>query len=165
MLLLRVLARLVGIIWMVALALLGLGLALYCVDAVINLGSARPDRLIGLSSIRGHLGHFVDQLAASGPTAGLALLCAIGAMLLGVLLLIGLLAPRKQRLAVLERDTNHGTLAATPRTLRTMSRALAEQTPGATGVTRPRLALSRRGNHGRLKVTASRASTGDPSQG
>lgn len=43
MLLARPLARLVGAIWMVVIALLGIGVALYCVDAVINLGSVRPD--------------------------------------------------------------------------------------------------------------------------
>ena len=162
MLLLRALTRLVGVLWMLALALLGLGIALYCVDAVVSLGSARPDRLLGLASIRRHVEHFLDQLAAGGPTAGLALLCGLGAMLLGILLLVGALGSRKQRLAVLDQDTNNGILAARPRALRDMSRALAEQTPGATSVKRPKLALSRRGTRGRLKVTASRARTSDP---
>ena len=162
MLLLRALTRLVGVLWMLALALLGLGIALYCVDAVVSLGSARPDRLLGLASIRRHVEHFLDQLAAGGPTAGLALLCGLGAMLLGILLLVGALGSRKQRLAVLDQDTNNGILAARPRALRDMSRALAEQTPGATSVKRPKLALSRRGTRGRLKVTASSARTSDP---
>lgn len=164
MLLLRALTRLVGVLWMLALALLGLGVALYCLDALISLGSARPDRLLGLASIRRHVEHFLDQLAAGGPTAGLALLCGLGAMLLGILLLVGALGSRKQRLAVLEHDTTNGILAARPRALRDMSRALAEQTPGATSVKRPKLALSRRGTRGRLKVTASRARTSDPSE-
>ena len=152
MLLLRALTRLVGVLWMLALALLGLGIALYCVDAVVSLGSARPDRLLGLASIRRHVEHFLDQLAAGGPTAGLALLCGLGAMLLGILLLVGALGSRKQRLAVLDQDTNNGILAARPRALRDMS----------TSVKRPKLALSRRGTRGRLKVTASRARTSDP---
>jgi len=42
-----------------------------------------------------------------------------------------------------------------------MVRALAEQTPGATSVKRPRLALSRRGDRGRLRVIAARARTSD----
>jgi hypothetical protein len=162
MLLLRALTRLIGVLLMLALALLGLGIALYCLDALVNVGSARPDRLIGLPSIHRHIGHFLDQLAAGGPTAGLALLCGLGAMLLGILLLVGALGSRKQRLAVLERDTESGNLAARPSTLREMSRALAEQTPGATSVRRPKLALSRRGNSGRLKVTASRTRASDP---
>lgn len=161
MLLLRVLTRLVEMVWMLALALVGLGIALYCLDGVISLGSARPDRLIGLPGIRHHVGGFLDQIAAPGPTAGLALLCGLGAMLLGALLLLGVMRPRRQRLVVLEHDSDSGTLAARPGTVRDMVKALAEQTPGATSVKRPRLALSRRGNRGRLRVTAARARTSD----
>ena len=46
MALLRALARMVGVVWMVALALFGLAVAMYCFDALIGLGSARPDRLL-----------------------------------------------------------------------------------------------------------------------
>ncbi|MGZ6669485.1 MAG: hypothetical protein ACXVH3_32910, partial [Solirubrobacteraceae bacterium] len=98
MVLLRALARLIGAVWMLVLALLGLGIALYCFDALISLGSARPDRLLNLARVRRHLGRFLDQIAAPGPTAGVALLCGLGAMLLGVLLLLGTLRSRKQRL-------------------------------------------------------------------
>ncbi len=161
MMLLRVLTRLAGMLWMLALALVGLGVALYCLDGVISLGSARPDRLIGLPDIRRHVGRFLDQIAAPGPTAGLALLCALGVMLLGALLLVGVLRSRRQRLVVLERNTDSGTLAARPGAVRDMVKALAEQTPGATSVKRPRLALSRRGNRGRLRVTAARSRISD----
>ncbi|MDQ6746248.1 MAG: hypothetical protein M3Z27_09590 [Actinomycetota bacterium] len=162
MLLLKALARLVGMIWMLALALLGLGIALYCLDAFISLGSVRPDRLLGLPGIRRHVGHFLDQIAAHGPTAALALLCGLGAMLIGCLLVRGTLGSRRQRLAVLEHDADNGTLAARPGTLRDMARALAEQATDASGVKRPKLSLSRRGRRGRLKVTASRPATSDP---
>ncbi len=161
MILLRALARLVAMLWMLALALLGLGVALYCLDGLISLGSARPDRLLGLPGIRRHVGHFLDQLGAPGSTAGLALVCGLGAMLLGLLLALGTLRSSKQRLAVLERDTERGSLAAKPRTLREMARALAEQAPGATNVKRPKVAVSKRGTRGRLNVTASRARTSD----
>ena len=162
MVLLRALARLIGAVWMLVLALLGLGIALYCFDALISLGSARPDRLLNLASVRRHLDRFLDQIAAPGPTAGLALLCGLGAMLLGVLLLLGTLRSRKQRLVVLERDTETGAIAARPRTLREMTRALAEEARGVTSVKRPKLSLSRRGTRGRLTVNASRARTSDP---
>ncbi len=162
MLLLKALTRLVGMIWMLVLALAGLGVALYCLDGIISLGSVRPDRLLGLPGIRHHVGRFLDQLAAHGPTAALALLCGLGTMLIGLLLLRGLLGSRKQRLAVLQHDTDEGTLAARPGTLRDMARALAEQAPDASGVKRPKLSLSRRGRRGRLKVTVSRPATSDP---
>lgn len=161
MLLLRAVARLVGMLLTLALALLGLGIAIYCFDGFISLGSARPDRLLGLPSVRRHVGHFLAQMAAPGGTAALALLCGLGAMLLGLLLLVGTLRSRRPRLVVLDRDTSHGTLAAKPRILGEMSQALAEQAPGATSVKRPKPRRSRRGTRGRLGVTASRARTSD----
>lgn len=161
MLLLGAMTRLIGMLWMLALALLGLGVALYCLDGLISLGSARPDRLLSLPTVRRHVARFLGQIAAPGATAGLAMVCGIGAILIGALLLAGVLRSRKERLVVLERDTSSGTLAARPGTLRAMIRALAEQAPGATAVNRPRLKLSRRGQRGRLKVNASRTRTSD----
>ncbi len=161
MLPLRAVVRVVEMLWMLALALLGLGLAMYCFDGFISLGSARPDRLLALPSVRRRIGHFLDQITASGPTAGLALLCGLGAVLLGLLLLLGTLRSRRERLVVLDRSAADGTLAARPRTLGEMSRALAALAPGATTVKRPKLKLSRRGTRGRLQVTASRTQTSD----
>lgn len=159
---LRALTRLAGSLLMLALALLGLGIALYCFDGFISLGSTRPDKLLGLSGVRRHVGHFLDQLAAPGHTAALALLCGLGAMLLGLVLLYGTLRPSRQRLAVLERDAAGGRLAARPSTIRAMVAALAGQAPGATGIKRPKVGLSRRGGRGRIKVSASRSRTTDP---
>lgn len=158
------LARLIGAVWMIALALFGLGVAMYCFAAVITLGSARPDRLLDLPSVRSHVGRWLDQVAAPGSTAGLALLCGLGAMLLGVLLLIGVLGRRKQRVAILDHDDSDGTVAARPRPLRDMTLALAEQARGATSIKRPRLSLSRRGTRGRLKLNATRTRTSDPQE-
>jgi hypothetical protein len=162
MLLARALARLIGAIWMLVIALLGLGVALYCLDAVINLGSIRPDRLLDLSSVRGHVGRFLTQVAAPGSTAGLALLCGLGTMAIGGLLLVGTLRSSRQRLAVLEADSGTGIVAARPRVLAAMSRYLAEQTEGATKVRRPRLSLSRSGRRGRLTLRTTRTRTSDP---
>jgi hypothetical protein len=166
MLLWKALVRLVGMVLMLALALLALGIALYCLDGFIALGSARPDRLLHLASVRRHVGHFLEQVAAGGPTAGLALAGGLGVMALGGLLVAGLLRSPKQRLAVLSAadadDTANGTLAARPRALRDMSRALAEQAPAATSIERPKLRLARRANRGRLTMTVSRTRTSDP---
>ena len=159
--LLRVMARLVGSLLMVVLALVGLGVAAYCFDGFIGLGSARPDRLLGLPVARRDVGHLLAQLAAPGHTAGLALVCGIGTILLGLLLLRGLLGSSKERLVVLDTDADGATLAARPRALLAMARVLAEQAPGITNVKRPRLTLSRRGTRGRLKVTASRHRTSE----
>lgn len=162
--LLRVLTRLTGAVLMLALALVGLAVAMYCFDAVVGLGAARPDRLLDLPAVRRHVGRFLDRVAAPGSTAGLALLCGLGAMLLGIALLIGVLGRRKQRLAILEQDHQTGAIAAKPKPLRDMARALAEPTRGAASVKRPKLSLSRRGTRGKLTVDATRARSTDPSE-
>jgi hypothetical protein len=162
MIVLRPLVRLIGVIWMLVLALAGLAIALYCFDGIVSLGSTRPDRLLRLAGARRHVGHFLNLLAAPGSTAGLALLCSLAAIAVGVLLIIGVVGPRRPRVAVLERDSSGGTVAARLRPLRDMAQALAEQADGATSVRRPKVALSRRRNGGRLRITASRASTRDP---
>jgi hypothetical protein len=161
MLFLRALARLIGAIWMLVIGLLGLGVALYCVDAVISLGSVRPDRLLHLSRVRSHVGRFLTQIAAPGSTAGLALLCGLGAIAIGVLLLMGTLRSSRQRLAILAADSGTGAVAARPRVLAEMSRHLAEQAEGAARVKRPRLSLSRTGRRGRLVVHSTRTRTSD----
>ncbi len=162
MLLLRALTRLVGALLMVALALLGLGIALYCLDGLLTLGSVRPDRLLQLPTVRRQVNHFLEQIAAPGSTAWLALLCGLGAIVIGVLLLLGLLRSSKRRLAILESDNATGTIAARPGPLRAMARTLAARAPGATNVRKPRLALSRPGDRGRLRISASRARTSNP---
>jgi hypothetical protein len=161
MALLRPLARLIGFIWMVVLALFGLAVAMYCVDALVSLGSIRPDRVLHLPSVRDAVGHFLDQLAAPGSTAGLALLCGLGAMLLGILLLVGVLGRRQERLVILEQDSQAGAIAARRRPLRDMARALAEPVRGVTSVKRPKLSLSRGGARGTLIFNATRTRTAD----
>lgn len=160
MVLLRGISRVVGALLMVALALLGLGLALYCLDALVSLGSVRPDRLLHLPTVRRDVGNWLHQVAAPGVTAGLALACGLGAMLIGVLLLIGTLRSPRQRLAILDTGDD-GTLAARPRVLRTVAAVLAARADGVTRVRRPRVSLSRRGTRGRLRVVAYRTSSSD----
>jgi hypothetical protein len=164
MILLRLLARLAGVLLMIILAAAGLGLALYCFDAFVRLGSARPDRLLHLVVVRDHVGRFLHQVSAPGPTAGLALLCGAGAILLVLLLLVGVLAPRRQRLLLLERDGQQGNLAARPAPLRQMATALAASAPGATAVTRPRLRRGGRLRASQLTMTASRSRTHEAEQ-
>lgn len=159
--LLRAAARVVAAVWMVVLALFGLAVGLFCLDGLVGLGGARPDRLLHLPSLRRHVAHVLAGLAAPGSTAGLALLLGLGAMGLGILLLVGLLARSRRRLAVLDRDADTGILAARPRVLRDMARALAEQADGISGVRRPRLALRRGGAGGRLTVTAAHPVSAD----
>ena len=159
-LLLRALTRLLGVLWAIALALLGLGIALYCLDGLISLGSARPDRLLKLETVSHHVGRWLDQLAHPGATAWLALLCGLGAMFLGLLLLLGLGFPRRSREVVVEEDAA-GQLSARPRALSDMARALAERGDGVTAVRRPRVKTGRSGKHGRLRLAVTRSRTAD----
>jgi hypothetical protein len=164
MILLRALARVVGAALMVVLALFGLGVAMYCVDALVGLGAARPDRLLDLPGVRRTVGGFLNRLAAPGSTAGLALLCGLGAMLLGVLLLVGILGRRRRRLVLLEENGDGGIIAARTRPLQDMARALTEPTRSAESAARIKLSRSRHGTQGTLLVLATRTSKTDPGE-
>jgi hypothetical protein len=163
MLLLKALARLMELLLMAALALLGLGIGLYCLSLLISLGSARPDRLLHLPLVRARVGHFLAQLAAPGPTATLALLGGIAAVVVGLGLLVGLLGSRRERLLIVEDDPDDGGgLYVRQRTVSRMVRAETVLAPGVTGVKRPKVRLARSGRRGRVKVLAARGADPDP---
>lgn len=162
MIVLRPLVRLIGLLWLLALALVGLGVALYCLDGLVGLGSARPDRLAGLGSVRRSVGRLLDQLAAPGSLAWLSLLCGIAAVLVGLLLLVGLLRRARERLVLLELDAQAGNLAARRSAMRDMVRALVARVRGATNVKRPKLRPARRGTGGRLTLRMAHARGADP---
>lgn len=166
MLLLRLLARLLGVLWVLALGVLALGVSIYCLDAngIVGLGSLRPDRLADLASVRDHVGRFLRQLAAPGPVAALSLLCGVGAILIGATLLVAILRRPKERLAVLDGDRGEGTLAARPAALRAMVRALAEGPHEVIEIARPRFSLARGGTGGRLTIRAVHAPTSESPQ-
>jgi hypothetical protein len=161
MLALKALSRLVEMLLMAVFALIGLGIGLYCLDGLISLGSARPDRLLNLPRLRFHVGHWLAQLTAPGDAAILALIAGVVAVLVGLLLLVGLVGSRRERLLVIESDDEHGSLAARPRTISQMVRDEAEHTSGVTGVKRPKVKLSRSGSRGSIKVLASRGAKPD----
>ncbi len=161
MLLLKALARLVELLLMAALALVGLGVGLYCLSGLVSLGSARPDRLAHLPAVRDSVGRYLAALATPGPVGVLALLGGIAAVIVGLLLLVGLLGTRRERLLVLDDDPATGSLYVRPRTVSRMIRAETERTPGVTGVRRPKVRLARGGERGRVKVLASRGADPD----
>ncbi len=163
MLLLKAFARLVELLLMVAIALVGIGVGLYCLGGLISLGSARPNRLLHLPRIRRHVGHFLARVTAPGDVALLALLLGVAAILAGLLLLVGLLGTRRERLLVVERDAE-GDLLARPRTVSQMVRDEATRAPGVTDVKRPRVRLARSGQRGRLRLLASRGPEADAAQ-
>lgn len=161
MLLLKAVARLVELCLMAAIALIGLGVGLYCLDGLVSLGSARPDRLLHLPAVRDRVGHFLTQMEAPGSVAVLALVCAIAAIVIGLLLIVGLLGRRRERLLIVERDGDRGGLYARTRAVGQMVRTITEQTPGVTGTQRPKLRLRRSGQRASLTLVASRGPDSD----
>jgi hypothetical protein len=160
MLVLRALARVLELVWMVVVALAGLAVAAYCLDGVIGLGSHRPDRLLRLPSVRVHVGHALRRLGDPGPVAALGLIGGILAILVALALLAGLLAPRRPRLLLVADDPS-GRLAARPRTVAAMLRERAGSVAEITRVSRPRLRTGRLVTRARLTVVPSAAAEDD----
>lgn len=130
MLVLRALARLVTVVLLVLLTLGGLAALVFSIDTGdqgLSLGHLA--KLLGGPSVRDTIGGFLDDLEASGPVAIAALLGGLGAMLLGLALLLGRLVPARERLVAL-RTGSEGTIAARRRALGQVGRALVEGTRG-----------------------------------
>ena len=161
-LLARALVRLVSFALLVVLAIAGLALAVFC----IGTGTTGPSlgglaSALDLASLRDTVGSWLDQLAADGSVAAIAAVCGLGAILLGLVLLIGVLVPRRERLVTLS-SSDRGLLAARRRPLSRAATALVEQVRGVTEA-RVRVRPRRRAG-GRLIVRASRTRTADPGQ-
>jgi hypothetical protein len=161
LLLFKALSRLLEMLLMAAIALLGIGVGLYCLSGLISLGSARPDRLLHLPRVRHAVGHFLAQMNAPGPVAVLGLICGIGAVVVGALLLIGMFGTRRERLLTVEHDAERGDLLARPRTVSGMVRDVAVRTPGVTSAKTARVRVSRDGRRGTLRLVASRGPDSD----
>ena len=145
-LLLRALVRLLGFLVLIALALVGLGFALAALLGA-ELGVQLEDSAVS---------RWLQRLEDDG-TQVLEAVIGCGMVLLGLLLLIGALAPRRERRAVLEHD-EHGTLDARRRPLAQMFTALAERTSGVTHAN-AKLRLGRRARRGRLALRVERPRT------
>lgn len=118
LLLLRALARLVTFVLLIALAVLGLTVALYALGTAEALGSD-----LGLSAAVGAVSGFL--LRAEPDTT--AVLGGIGGVVLGLLLLVGALVPARERLIVAQ-DGDQGRLGARPGALAQVAEALAGRT-------------------------------------
>ena len=153
--LLRALVRVLAFLLLLALALAGLAAALFSIQGGTEpLSYSTLASLIRLPEARDAIAAWFAQISAQGPVAAIALLCGLGAMLLGLLLMLGVLVPRRERLVTLEQRDG-GTLAARRRPLAGAARALAEQ---ARGITEAKVsARPRRRGGGTLQVRAERS--------
>ena len=160
-LLLRAIARLVTFVLLLALAVCGLAMAVFSIGGSSSGDFSLPGlaRLVHLGDLRDQAGELLHDLQGPGSVAGITALCGLAALALGVLLLVGALWPRRERLVILERGEG-GTLAARRRVLGRVAGALAEQTRGVTA-TKVKVRPGRR-RGGRLAVRADHSSTQQP---
>jgi hypothetical protein len=154
MIVLRALTRLVIFILLAALALAGLSLAVFSLQ-----GGDDPLSLAALAShlelprLRDTVGDYLEQLEADGPAATLSVLAGAAAVLVGLLLLLGAVTPRRGRNAVLAHD-GEGWLSAKPGTLEEIASTLSRRVRGATDA-RADLRLRRGNRRGRMRVRIS----------
>lgn len=145
---LRALARLITLVLLVALAVAGGATALFSVqggDDPLSLASLAG--LLRLPELRDTVGAYLDQLEADGPLAKVSALAGVGVVVGSVLLLIGALAPRRERLLVLD-EGGEGRIAARRRPFEQL--AVAAVRDGEATEARARLRVQRGGRSGRL---------------
>lgn len=158
-LILRALTRVVAVLLPAALALAGLAAAIFSIRGIGDPSLPGLAELLGLPAFERTLGGWLAMLERPGPVAAVAALGGAGAVLLGLLLLAGVLIPRRERLVTLQRG-EEGTVTARRRPLGDAAARLAEQ---AEAVTHARgRAKPRRRRGGTLSVSARRTRTGEP---
>jgi hypothetical protein len=149
----RALGRLIALVLSATLAVAGLAVAVFSAQ-----GDTSP---LSLPSLVTHLrldelqvsaGVLLAHLQADGPVAKVAALVGAGAVMLGLLLLFGVLARRRQRLVVMRSDDD-GTIAARPRALGQAAVTLGEQSRDVLHAT-AKATPKRHGTGGRLRLTA-----------
>lgn len=158
----RVLARLVGTVLLVILAVGGIVVAVFCIQGYEQtLSLPHLASLLHLDDLRDTLGGWLESLEASGPDAALAALCGLGAIALGLLLLIGALVPGRDRLLTVE-ESEEGRLTAQRRPAQKALESVAER-PGDVLAARARIRPRRSGGGGTASLTLVRTKTRDES--
>lgn len=151
--LLRLLSTVLGFLLLVAIAVGGVAVAIFCIrggNATLSLPHLAS--LLSLDDLRDRVGPWLTSLEAGDP-ALVAALAGTGAMLLGLSLLVGALVPRRERQLIVERG-ERGTIAARRRALADALADLAErprEVLRAKAKVRP--SRDRVGGRARLKLT------------
>jgi hypothetical protein len=156
----RALARLIALVLSAALATAGLAVALFSAqgdDSPLSLPSLA--RHLRLDDLHLTAGVFLGRLEADGPVAKIAALAGAGAVAVGLLLLFGVLARRRERLVVMRSD-DHGTIAARPRAISQAAVTLGEQSRDVLRA-KAKATPRRHGTGGRLRLTAYHAQSAD----
>ena len=153
LLILRALARLVAFLALLALALLGLATAIFSIQGDTRaLSLPTLARHLQLPQLREVIDDYLSHLETGGPVAWVSVGAGAAAIALGVLLLIGALARRHERLVVLEQN-GEARLAARRRPLGQIAGNFVAQVRGVTNE-RTRVRPRRIRRRGRLTVVA-----------
>ena len=156
----RALVRVLAFLLLLALALLGLAFAIFSIQGGTGtLSYANLADLVGLSAVGDEVGGFLRRLER-GEQGLLTILAGLGAILLGLLLLLGVLVPGRERLLSLPGRSGDGEVAARRRPLTQAATALVEQARGVSGA-RVRVRPGRTSG-GRLTVRAEHTRRADP---
>lgn len=160
--LLRALVRLVTFVLLVALAVAGLATAIFSLGGSGDLSIPGLADLAGLPELEDETGRLLGALEADGSIALRSALAGLAAIALGVLLLVGALAPARERLLVLDKR-DEGTLAARRRPLSQAAGTLVEQ-PRGVSAAKVKLRPSRGERGGTITIKAAHPATADPAQ-
>lgn len=150
---LRALVRLVAFVLLTLLSLVGLAVAAFCLQGGSSgLSLSNLSSIARLPELHSSVDQFLTQLKTPGPIDAMSILGGAVATVLGLLLLIGALARRHERVIVIS-DGESGRVTARRRPLAKIAAALVEQ---VRGVTEAKVRVkSRHGKGGRLRVCAS----------
>jgi len=143
---LQAIVRLLTLLLLVVLALAGVAAIVVAVSG----GNASLAESVGLPAVRDAVSGFLERLEG-GRAAALVALIAAGAVLIGLLLLVGILVPTRERRFVLS-EGQHGRLAARRGALGDVAEALVAR-PRWVEVSKVKPRPARRGAGGRLALT------------
>ncbi|MGN6168297.1 MAG: hypothetical protein ACTHQQ_09020 [Solirubrobacteraceae bacterium] len=144
-----------GFLLLLTLALVALAAAIFEIDGGHgSVSLAHLATLIHLPDLRHYVGVYLQRLEAPGVVAWVSVGAGVGAVVLGLLLLVAVLVPRRERLIPLT-ETGIGPMWGRRRAVGQIAAALAEQPRSVTSA-RAR-ARPRRGRHGgTVRVRATR---------
>jgi hypothetical protein len=163
----RALARIVAFALLVVLALLGLTVAVFCLQGG-RTGLSLPAlaQHLSLPAARESVGGFLGRLEGPGAIDVIAVLGGLASIVLGGLLLAGLLGSRRERLVVLDDDdAAAGRTAARRRALSQAAAALAEQAGDVTAAQVRVRPGRKRGGRLAVRVAHRRGSSADQARG
>lgn len=158
-LVLKTLVRLIGFLLALALCIIGLALAVFSIQGgKSGLSITHLAHLVHLPALRHDVDTFLTRMEASGPIAVVALASGVGAVIIGVLALVGVLVPTRERLLTLSSSGDEALLARR-RALAALARSLAERADGVSEA-KVRVRVRRRGG-GKLTVRAQHSRAAD----